>query len=89
MLGNYSQSVRKLFGCHPKLLFDEANTRGGQNVFADPELGQYCAILAMKHSFRNSVGEALSAKLSKLSFALAACALNRCGLPVSTIIIAC
>ncbi|XP_047057254.1 uncharacterized protein LOC124663619 [Lolium rigidum] len=85
MLGNYSQSVSKLFGCHPKLLLDESNTRGGQNVFADPELGQYCAILATKHSFRNSVGEALSAKLSKLSFALAACALNRCGLPLEAL----
>uniref|UniRef100_A0ACD5VM29 Uncharacterized protein n=1 Tax=Avena sativa TaxID=4498 RepID=A0ACD5VM29_AVESA len=85
MLGNYSQSVSKLFGCHPKLLFDESNTRGGQNVFADPELGQYCAILATKHSFRNSVGEAISAKLSKLSFALAACALNICGLPLEAL----
>ncbi|CAM0881371.1 unnamed protein product [Alopecurus aequalis] len=85
MLGNYSQSVSKLLGCHPKLLFDESSTRGGQSVFADPELGQYCAIIATKHSFRNSVGEALSAKLCKLSFALAACALNRCGLPLEAL----
>ncbi|VAH76452.1 unnamed protein product [Triticum turgidum subsp. durum] len=85
MLGNYSQSVSKLFCCHPKLLFDESDTHGGQNVFADPELGQYCAILSMKNSFRNCAGEALSAKLSKLSFALAACALNRCGLPLEAL----
>ncbi|XP_048563439.1 uncharacterized protein LOC125543966 isoform X2 [Triticum urartu] len=85
MLGNYSQSVSKLFGCHPKLLFDESDTHGGQNVFADPELGQYCAILSTKNSFRNCAGEALSAKLSKLSFALAACALNRCGLPLEAL----
>jgi hypothetical protein len=76
MLGNYCQSVNRLFGCHPKLLID-------QNVLADPEVGHYCAILSTKSSFRNSVGEAVSAKLSKFSFAVAACALNKCGLPVS------
>lgn len=85
MLGNYSQSVNELFGCHPKSLIDESNTRGDQNVFADPEVGQYCAILATKNNFRNCVGEAQSAKLSKFSFAIAACALNSCGLPVSII----
>lgn len=85
MLGNYSQSVKKLFGFHPKILFDESNTLGGQNVFADPELGQYCAILATKNTFRNCVGEAPSAKLSKLSFAIAACALNKCGLPLEAL----
>lgn len=78
MLGNYCQSVNRIFGCHPKLLID-------QNVLADPELGHYCAILSAKSSFRNSVGEAVSAKLSKLSFAVAACALNKCGLPLEAL----
>lgn len=85
MLGNYSQSVNELFGCHPKSLIDESNTRGDQNVFADPEVGQYCAILATKNNFRNCVGEAQSAKLSKFSFAIAACALNSCGLPLEAL----
>lgn len=82
MLGNYCQSVNRLFGCHPKLLIDESKS-GDQNVLADPEVGHYCAIFSTKNSFRNAVGEAVSAKLSKLSFAVAACALNKCGLPVS------
>jgi hypothetical protein len=71
ILGNYNLSINKLLGCHPK------------NVFADPAVGQYCAILSTKNSFRNCVGEATPAKLSKLSIEMAARALNRCGLPVS------
>uniref|UniRef100_A0A0A9D895 RAVE complex protein Rav1 C-terminal domain-containing protein n=1 Tax=Arundo donax TaxID=35708 RepID=A0A0A9D895_ARUDO len=85
MLGNYCQSINRLFGCHSKLRIDESKALGAQNVFADPEVGQYCAILSTKNSFRNFVGEAVSAKLSKLSFAMAACALNKCGLPLEAL----
>ncbi|KAJ1283904.1 hypothetical protein BS78_03G163200 [Paspalum vaginatum] len=85
MLGNYCRSINRLFGCHPELLIDESRTLGDQNVLADPEVGQYCAILSTKNSFRNSVGEAVSAKLSKLSFAVAAYALNKCGLPLEAL----
>ncbi|XP_062213038.1 uncharacterized protein LOC133913785 [Phragmites australis] len=85
MLGNYCQSINRLFGCHPKLLIDESKSLGDQNAFADPEVGQYCAILSTKNSFRNCVGEAVSAKLSKLSFATAACALTKCGLPLEAL----
>jgi len=83
MLGNYYQSINRLFGCHTKLEINESKILGAPNVFSDPEVGQYCAILSTKNGFRNCVGEAVSAKLSKLSFAMAACALNKCGLPVS------
>ncbi|WVZ70093.1 hypothetical protein U9M48_018789 [Paspalum notatum var. saurae] len=85
MLGNYCRSINILFGCHPELLIDESRTLGDQNVLADPEVGQYCAILSTKNSFRNSVGEAVSAKLSKLSFAVAAYAFNKCGLPLEAL----
>ncbi|KAL6884562.1 hypothetical protein ACP4OV_010498 [Aristida adscensionis] len=84
-LGNYWLSINKLFGFHTKLLTNESKSQGGQNVFADPEVGQYCAILATKNSFRNCVGEVVSANLSKLSVAVAACALNKCGLPLEAL----
>jgi hypothetical protein len=86
MLGNYSQSVNQLLDCHLKSLIEESSIPGDTNVFADPGVGQYCAIIATKSSFRNCVGEAQSANLSKLSLAMASCALNRCGLPVSILI---
>ncbi|XP_015699102.1 uncharacterized protein LOC102707069 [Oryza brachyantha] len=85
MLGNYSQSVNELLDCHPKSLLEESSIPGYQNVFADPGVGQYCAILATKNSFRNCVGEAQSANLSKLSLAVASCALYRCGLPLEAL----
>ncbi|CAL4956245.1 unnamed protein product [Urochloa decumbens] len=85
MLGNYCESINRLFGCHPKLGIDESKIFGDPNVFLDPEVGQYCAILSTKNGFRNCVGEAASAKLSKLSFAMAACALNKCGLPLEAL----
>ncbi|CAL4963239.1 unnamed protein product [Urochloa decumbens] len=85
MLGNYCESISRLFGCHPKLGIDESKILGDPNVFLDPEMGQYCAILSTKNGFRNCVGEAVSAKLSKLSFAMAACALNKCGLPLEAL----
>lgn len=83
MLGNYCQSINRLFCCHPELGIDESKIIGGPNVFSDPEVGQYCAILSTRNGFRNCVGEAVSAKLSKFSFAMASCAMNKCGLPVS------
>lgn len=83
MLGNYCQSIGRLVGCHPKLVIDESKILGDPYVFTDPEVGQYCVILSAKNGLRNCVGEAVSAKLSKLSFAMAAYALNKCGLPVS------
>uniref|UniRef100_A0A0E0JK06 RAVE complex protein Rav1 C-terminal domain-containing protein n=1 Tax=Oryza punctata TaxID=4537 RepID=A0A0E0JK06_ORYPU len=85
MLGNYSQSVNELLDCHLKSLIEESSISGDPNVFADPGVGQYCAIIATKNSFRNCVGEAQSANLSKLSLAMAACALNRCGLPLEAL----
>ncbi|OEL19860.1 DmX-like protein 1 [Dichanthelium oligosanthes] len=85
MLGNYCQSINRLFGCHPKLLIDESKILSDPNVFSDPEVGQYCAILSTKNGFRKCVGEAVSAKLSKLSFVMAACALNKCGLPLEAL----
>ncbi|TVU34091.1 hypothetical protein EJB05_15917, partial [Eragrostis curvula] len=84
-LGNYSKSINKLLGCHTELLIDGSKTHGVKNVFADPAVGQYCAILSTKNSFRNCVGEAVSAKLSKLSVAMAARALNKCGLPLEAL----
>uniref|UniRef100_I1NNX9 RAVE complex protein Rav1 C-terminal domain-containing protein n=1 Tax=Oryza glaberrima TaxID=4538 RepID=I1NNX9_ORYGL len=85
MLGNYSQSVNQLLDCHLKSLIEESSIPGDTNVFADPGVGQYCAIIATKSSFRNCVGEAQSANLSKLSLAMASCALNRCGLPLEAL----
>lgn len=85
MLGNYCRSINRLFGCHPELPIDESRTLGDQNVLADPEVGHYCVILSTKNSFRNSVGEAVSTKLSTLSFAVAAYALNKCGLPLEAL----
>uniref|UniRef100_A0A0D9V1Y4 RAVE complex protein Rav1 C-terminal domain-containing protein n=1 Tax=Leersia perrieri TaxID=77586 RepID=A0A0D9V1Y4_9ORYZ len=85
ILGNYSHSVSELLDCHHKSLIEESSVPGDQNVFADPGVGQYCAILATKNSFRNCVGEAQSANLSKLSLAMASCALNRCGLPLEAL----
>ncbi|KAK8452923.1 hypothetical protein SEVIR_5G198200v4 [Setaria viridis] len=85
ILGNYCQSVNRLFGCHPELGIDESKILGGSNVFSDPEVGQYCAILSTKNVFRNCVGEAVSAKLSKFSFAMASCAMNKCGLPLEAL----
>lgn len=52
-------------------------------VSSDPGISQYCAIIATKNNFRNSVGDALATRLSKLSTSLTASALNRCGLSVS------
>ncbi|KAG8051653.1 hypothetical protein GUJ93_ZPchr0001g33135 [Zizania palustris] len=85
MLGNYSQSINKLFDCYPKSLIEETGIPGDQNLFADPGVGQYCAILATKNTFRNCVGEAQSANLSKLSLAMISCALNICGLPLEAL----
>ncbi|KAL6608107.1 hypothetical protein ACP70R_041170 [Stipagrostis hirtigluma subsp. patula] len=56
-----------------------------EGTIVNPEVGQYCAILATKNSFRNCVGEVVSAKLSKLSVAVASCALNKCGLPLEAL----
>nr|CAB3473281.1 unnamed protein product [Digitaria exilis] len=85
MLGNYCQSIGRLVGCHPKLPIDESKILGDPYVISDPEVGQYCAILSAKNGLRNCVGEAVSAKLSKLSFAMAAYALNKCGLPLEAL----
>lgn len=82
-LGNYSDSVKVLFDLHNESLIDKSVTLCDRPAYSDPNIGQYCIVLAAKNSFRNSAGDVLAMMLSKFGRLLAAKALDRCGLPVS------
>ncbi|XP_073006884.1 uncharacterized protein [Typha latifolia] len=84
-LGNFSQSVQKLFDSHFKTQTGQSAAMGNRAVCSDPKIGQYCVYLSTKNNFKNSVGDALAAKLSKLSTSLVASALKRIGLPLEAL----
>ncbi|XP_072962625.1 uncharacterized protein [Typha angustifolia] len=84
-LGNFSQSVQKLFDSQYKTQISQSAAMGNHAVCSDPKIGQYCVYLSTKNNFKNSVGDALAAKLSKLSTSLVASALKRIGLPLEAL----
>ncbi|XP_017699904.2 uncharacterized protein LOC103713736 isoform X2 [Phoenix dactylifera] len=84
-LGNYSDSVKVLFDLHNESLIDKSVTLCDRPAFSDPNIGQYCVVLAAKNSFRNSAGDVLAMILSKFGRLLAAKALDRCGLPLEAL----
>ncbi|KAJ3671205.1 hypothetical protein LUZ60_008631 [Juncus effusus] len=77
-LGNYAKSVKRLFENNEGI--------GGVNrACYDPQIGQYCVVLASKNGFKNSVGETAAIKFSKFCAFLSANALNRYGLPIEAL----
>nr|CAD1824307.1 unnamed protein product [Ananas comosus var. bracteatus] len=82
-LGNFSLSLQRLFDAKP--VTDKSCNLCDRAVSSDPGISQYCAIIATKNNFRNSVGDALATRLSKLSTSLTSSALNRCGLSLEAL----
>ena len=82
-LGNYTHPFKDLFDSHMESVIRKSANQCNSTAFSDPEIAQYCVVLATKNSLKNSVGDYLVIVLSKLSTLISVRALNRCGLPVS------
>ncbi|KAF3786869.1 DmX-like protein 1 [Nymphaea thermarum] len=79
MLGHYYQSYLCLLDgasldCNPSKSYIH-------HAATDPNIGQYCAILATKSNIKNSLGDVKAAVLARWAMMMASLALARCGLP--------
>lgn len=84
-LGNYSHSFKHLFGSHMESVISKSATLANRTAFSDPEIGQYCVVLAAKNCLKNSFGDYLATVLFKFSTLIAERALNSCGLPLEAL----
>ncbi|CAN6465807.1 unnamed protein product [Victoria cruziana] len=83
MLGHYYQSYLCLL--HGELLDCEPSKSDIHHAVPDPNIGQYCAILALKSNIKNSLGDAKAAILARWAMMTASCDLARCGLPLQAL----
>ncbi|KAI3971495.1 hypothetical protein MKX01_021555 [Papaver californicum] len=84
-IGNYSQSFLKLLDLQNYSLIDKSILPSNQAAFLDPKVGQYCQMLVMKNSMKNSVGESSAALLSRWATLMTSTAFKRCGLPLDSL----
>ncbi|XP_077251332.1 transducin family protein / WD-40 repeat family protein [Tasmannia lanceolata] len=84
-LGNYSDSFHNLLGFQMGPTINKLAIPFNHAAFSDPNIGQYCALIAAKNSMRNSVGECAAANLARWATLMTANTLNRCGLPLEAL----
>ncbi|KAL0913039.1 hypothetical protein M5K25_016469 [Dendrobium thyrsiflorum] len=84
-LGNYSESVKRLFEPSVHCSNHVAARKCCHVSFADPHIGRYCLILASKPCLKNAIGDYLASVLSKFSTVMDSYSLKRFGLPLEAL----
>lgn len=84
MLGEYSQAYLRMLACPTGSLNSKYIFSSRQPAFLDPNIGDFCLMLAAKTTMKNAIGEQNAASLSRWAILMRATALSRCGLPVSS-----
>lgn len=87
MLGEYSQAYLRMLAYPTGSLNGKCIFSSRQPAFLDPNIGDFCLMLAAKTTMKNAIGEQNAASLSRWAILMRATALSRCGLPVSSSIL--
>ncbi|KAF3659150.1 putative dof zinc finger protein DOF2.5-like [Capsicum annuum] len=85
MLGKYSQAYLRMLACPTGSLNSKCIFSSLQPAFLDPNIGDFCLMLAAKTTMKNAIGEQNAASLSRWAILMRATALSRCGLPLEAL----
>lgn len=85
MLGEYSQAYLRMLACPTGSLNSKYIFSSRQPAFLDPNIGDFCLMLAAKTTMKNAIGEQNAASLSRWAILMRATALSRCGLPLEAL----
>ncbi|TMW99714.1 hypothetical protein EJD97_002109 [Solanum chilense] len=85
MLGEYSQAYLRMLAYPTGSLNGKCIFSSCQPAFLDPNIGDFCLMLAAKTTMKNAIGEQNAASLSRWAILMRATALSRCGLPLEAL----
>ncbi|CAN4111428.1 unnamed protein product [Withania somnifera] len=85
MLGKYSQAYLRMLACPTGSLNSKCIISSRQPAFLDPNVGDFCLMLAAKTTMKNAIGEQNATSLSRWAILMRATALSRCGLPLEAL----
>ncbi|XP_055817097.1 uncharacterized protein LOC129886437 isoform X2 [Solanum dulcamara] len=85
MLGKYSQAYLRMLAYPMGSLNSKWIVSSRQPAFIDPNIGDFCLMLAAKTTMKNAIGEQNAASLSRWAILMRATALSRCGLPLEAL----
>lgn len=86
-MGNYSKSFWNLFYSQMDIPKLNSTILDNYMVFLDPNIGQYCTLLASKNSMKNLAGDVMSSLMARWGASTTSIALKRCGLFVSVVFV--
>ncbi|XP_059312441.1 uncharacterized protein LOC132063754 isoform X1 [Lycium ferocissimum] len=85
MLGKYPQAYLRMLAFPTGSLNSKCIFSSRQPAFLDPNIGDFCLMLAAKTTMKNAIGEQNAASLSRWAILMRATALSRCGLPLEAL----
>ncbi|KAJ8529305.1 hypothetical protein K7X08_036140 [Anisodus acutangulus] len=85
MLGKYSQAYLRMLAFPTGSLNRKCIFYSRQPAFLDPNIGDFCLMIAAKTTMKNAIGEQNAASLSRWAILMRATALSRCGLPLEAL----